>query len=187
MNTVITEPPRRANPYLDRIKLVQGDITQQDTEAVLSLIPQDLEYRGEVNHALLEAAGEQLDEFILGNILEPRPGDVYAVPGFNLKCKHILFCVVPVWRTDFDRHDKYLLNACRKAIETLWEMSLTSLSIPPLGSGKHGYPKPRAARLIVQGVLDRIDENVEEVRLTCKKEETFKIFEERLRQVGWSG
>jgi O-acetyl-ADP-ribose deacetylase (regulator of RNase III) len=79
------------------------------------------------------------------------------------------------------------LHACRKALETAREMSLKSLSIPPLASGKHGYPKPRAARLIVQGIDDRLDGSLDEVRIVCRAAETLRIFRDRLYEHGWAG
>jgi O-acetyl-ADP-ribose deacetylase (regulator of RNase III) len=185
MDIVITEQGSPSNPYLDRVKLVQGDITAQDADAIVTMIPHTLEYHGEINMALLKAAGTQLDHFLLENIYKARAGDVYAVPGFNMACGHIFFCVVPYWKDDFDRHDKYLVNSARKAMETARAMNLRTLAFPPLASGKHGYPKPRAARLMMQGIADRLDETVEEIRIVCRSETTLEIFRERLIQLGW--
>jgi O-acetyl-ADP-ribose deacetylase len=185
MEIVITEQGRPSNPYLNRIRLVQGDLTAQDSDAIVTMIPHTLEYRGEINAAILKAAGTQLDNFLLENVYKARPGDVYAVPGFNMSCGHIFFCVVPHWQVDFDRHDKYLVNSCRKAMETARAMSLKNIAFPLLASGKHGYPKPRAARLILQGIVDRLDHTIEEVRLVCQSDKTLEIFRERLVQSGW--
>jgi O-acetyl-ADP-ribose deacetylase (regulator of RNase III) len=184
---VISEAIGRSNRYLSNIKLVRGDITHQDVDAVVTLMPQDLEYRGELNAALLRGAGEQLDRFLLDNIVKPRPGDIYAVPGFNLPCRHVFFCIVPRWRTDFDREDRELLNACRKAMEMARAMSLSSIAFPPLGSGAHGFPKKRAARLIVQGIVDRLNDDLQDVRIVCQTAETLGLFRERLWPMGWRG
>ena len=183
MTIVITDPNRRSNPYLNRITLVQGDITRQKMDAIVTFIPQNLEYRGEINAAILAGAGERLDEFVLENIYKPRPGDIYAVPGFDLPCGHIFFCVVPPWRDDIDRPDRYLLNACRRAMETAHEMGLKTIAFPPLGSGWRGFPKPRAARLMLQGISERLDEGFEEVRIVARTERTLDVFRERLRAV----
>jgi O-acetyl-ADP-ribose deacetylase len=180
MDIVIPSPGKPSNPYLNRIKLVQGDITAQDADAIVTLIPHMLEYKGEINAALLKTAGTELDDFILEHMYQPRIGDVYAVPGFNLPCTHIFFCVVPYWEEDYDRHDKYLVNSCRKAMETAVAMNLKTIAFPPLASGKHGYPKPRAARLITQGIIDRLDHRIEEVRIVCRSKTTLGIFRERL-------
>ena len=181
MTIVITDPNRRSNPYLNRITLVQGDITRQEIDAIVTFIPQTLEYRGQINAAILAGAGARLDEFVLENIYRPCAGDLYAVPGFDLPCGHIFFCVVPAWRDDIDRPDRYLVKACRRAMETAHEMGLKTIAFPPLGSGRRGFPKPRAARLILQGISERLDEDFEEVRIVTRTEKTLEIFRERLK------
>lgn len=183
MTIVITDPNRRSNPYINRITLVQGDITRQKIDAIVTFIPQNLEYRGEINAAILTGAGGGLDEFVLENIYKPRPGDIYAVPGFDLPCRHIFFCIVPRWRDDIDRQDRYPLNACRRAMETAHEMGLKSIAFPPLGSGRRGFPKSRAARLILQGICERLDDDFKEIRIVARTEKTLEVFRERLRVI----
>ncbi|MGB4057370.1 MAG: macro domain-containing protein [Alphaproteobacteria bacterium] len=184
MTLVITDPKKASNPYLDRIRMVRGSIAEQGTEAIVTFIPQSLEYRGEINAAILKGAGERMDRFVLDNIYKPRIGDIYTVPGFDLPCDHIFFCIVPIKRSDIDRPDRYLLNACRRAMETASMMGLKTISFPPLGAGRRGFPKPRAARLILQAISERLDENIEEVRIVARTDKTLDIFRERFRSIG---
>ena len=180
MGVFITGATGTTNPYLKRVRVINGLIIEQDTDAIVTLIPQNLEYRGSINKSIQKGAGEMMSAFVRENMVRPRAGDVYAVPGFSLQCKHIFFCVVPVWKDEWDRHERQLLNAVRKAMELARSMSLRSISIPPIGSGSRGFAKPRAARLIVQGISDRLDDHFEDVRIVCRAEETRKVFEERL-------
>ncbi|MCC6598194.1 MAG: macro domain-containing protein [Alphaproteobacteria bacterium] len=180
MDSFISEPISPSNPYLNRIKVVQGDITRQNTDAIVTVIPQTLEYRGMLNAAILEGAGTQLDKFILEHIVMPRTGDVYAVPGFNLPCKHIIYCIVPIWKDDFDRHDRDLTKACRKAVELARSMRLRSLAFPPIGSGQRGFPKARAARLIVEVIASRLSADIDEIRIVCRTKTTMQHFKDRL-------
>lgn len=180
MTLYLTETRHTSNPYLNRITVIQGDITAQAVEAIVTLIPTTLEYRGALNSSILKKAGERLDDFMLENIVRPRSGDVYAVPGFGLPCKHILFAVVPVWKNDFDRYDRDLVNACRKAMELARSMSLKVIAFPPIGSGKRGFPKARAARLIVEGIASRLNSDIDEVRIVCQTKTTMRLFKDRL-------
>lgn len=180
MNIVIPEGAGASNPYLKRITVVQGDITEQAVDAIVTLIPTTLEYRGALNGSILKKAGAQLDDFILEHIVQPRAGDIYAVPGFGLPCAHIFFAVVPKWKNDFDRHDRDLVLACRQAIELARSMSLKSIAFPPLGSGRNGFPKARAARLMIEGISSRLNADVNEVRIVCQTKATMKIFKDRL-------
>ncbi len=169
-----------SNPYLNRIQIVQGDITAQEVDAIVTLIPQSLEYRGKLNASLRDAAGAELDLYVEENVYRPRAGDVYVLPGFNLPARHLIFAIAPVWRTDFDREDRQLLNAVRKAMEQARALSLKTVAFPPIGSGRHGFPKPRAARLIMQGISDRMDKHFDEVRIVCRTSKTKVLFADRL-------
>lgn len=180
MGVFITGAAGSTNPYLKRVRVCKGSIIEQDTDAIVTLVPQNLKYRGSINKAIEQQAGEMMQAFVRENIIRPKPGDVYAVPGFALPCRHIFLCVVPVWKDEWDRHERQLLNASRKAMELARSMSLKSISFPPIGSGAHGFPKARAARLMVQGITDRLDAQFEEVRIVCLAEDTRKIFEECL-------
>lgn len=162
---------------------MQGDITAQAVDAIITLIPTTLEYRGALNASILAKAGTKLDQFVLDNIVRPRSGDVYAVPGFDLPCKHILFAVVPIWKNDFDRYDRDLVNACRKALELARSMSLKTIALPPVGSGKRGFPKARAVRLIVEGLSSRLNSDIDEVRIVCQTKATVRLFKDRLYRV----
>lgn len=67
------------------------------------------------------------------------------------------------------------------------DMKLESISFPPLALGKNGFAKPRAARLIVQGIIDRLQEDHREVRIVCLDDEIMEIFRDKLSAQGWQG
>ena len=184
MKKILTERRRASNRYLDTVHIMPGDIAAQDVDVIVSLLPQNLEYRGQVNEAIAQGAGEDMKTFIGDHIVEPRAGDVYTVPGFGLPCQHVIFAIVPVWRTEFDRQDKELLNACRKAMDEARRLGAKSIAFPPMGMGKNGFPKTRASRLMVQGIEDRLESVqghvFDEVRIVARTEDTCSIFRKHL-------
>lgn len=183
MTPSIPELPPSSNANLPRIRLVQGKIEEQAADAIVSVLPQDLEWRGSVNAAIHKAAGENLDHFVLEHIYKPMVGDVYAVPGFALKARHVIFCVMPVWRTDIDRTDRHLVMAARKAVETAHSMNLRSVAFPPLASGGRGYPPSRAARLLIQGIYERMYAVPMDVSIVCPDAELIDLYKEKLAGV----
>lgn len=187
MSIVITDGPKPSNVYLDKIRLIRGDIAEVEADAIFSLLPHSLEYSGSINQGLFNSAGPQMDEFVLEHIYQPRIGDVYAVPGFNLLAKNIIFSFRPPWRNDFDREDKHLVSCVRKAMVLAKCMLLRKVAIPPLAAGKHGYGPRRSARLVLQGVMDRIDNQFEEVIIVCIDDVTYNAYRERLVAMGWNG
>ncbi len=187
MKLVISKSGQSSKSFLERIHLIQGDITEQDVDAIAILIPQTLDYKGSINQAVMEACGHNLDEFILDNIYKPKIGDVYAIPAFDLPAKHIFVGVLPYFRTEFDMNDAHLSGVVRKIMELSRCMLLKSVAFPPLGSGKGAYPKVKAARLVCQGISERMEESFEDVRIVCPDNKTLRLFDEKLRGVGWEG
>jgi len=173
-------------PFIDRITLVMGDITEQDdVDAIVSTIPADLDCSGKLNTSLIEKAGEQLDEFILENIYKPQPGDVFAVPPFNLPVKHIIYTVTPDWRDDLNRESPSLLRCYRRPMRMARNMNLKSMAFPALGTGTFTFPHDRAARLAVEGILARMDEKFDEIRIVCNDKKLYDVFRKRLLKDGW--
>ncbi len=164
---------------------MQGDITEQDVDAIAIIIPQTLDYRGSINMSVMQACGHDLDEFILENIYKPRIGEVYALPAFGLPARHILVGIMPHFRTEFDMNDSHLSGIVRRVMELARCMLLERIAFPPIGSGYNGFPKPRAARLVVKGIIDRMEESFEEIRIVCTDKEMLDHFNNKLRMIGW--
>ena len=180
MDIVISESGEVTKPFIERIIVAQGNIEDQDTEAVAIVVPRNLDFCGGINSSVAEAAGYDIDGFILENIYKPRPMEVYALPGGKLAARNILIGIMPYYRTEFDRQERDLGNVVRNIMELARCMLVSRIAIPPLASGNKVFPKRKATRLIVQGVMDRMHESMEEVRLVCPDEKTYDVFKERL-------
>lgn len=187
MPDLVPDKPCASKPDLiSRIRLIKGDIARQtDVEAIVTSVSPDLNMRGSLNSALIAAAGEKLDNFILDNIYKPQPGDAFALPPFNLPVKHIICVMVPVWRTDFQREDRHLIQCYRNAMQQAHRMGIKSIAFPALGTGKGKYPIERAARLAIQGIRGRQIGILEEIRIICDRDETYDAFLKRLKKEGW--
>lgn len=172
MNDTLTEAPRRGNSHLfDRIEIVEGDICGQAVDAVISTITKKLDYRGGLSQAVLNAAGNELDEWILDNIHEPRSGNLFVAPPFKLVASNILFVVTPSWRDSFEREDRDLIHCYRSALQVAREHGFKTLAFPVIGAGKSGFPPQRAARIAVQTLRDHIHEDFQSIKLVCHSAE----------------
>lgn len=184
MEIVIANSRSPAKPFLDRIRPVRGDITAQAVDAIAMIMPVTLDFTGNINETIATASGTNLDEFILEQVYRPRAGDVYALPGFGLPCRHILLGIMPRFRTGFEREDHHLSGACRKILELGRCMLLNRIAFPFFGP-EFGYPEGRAARLIVRGITERLDEGFDEIRIVCPDDAALAQFRERLAMSGW--
>lgn len=171
--------------FIERIKLVKGDITKQTgVEAIVAGIYPDMGLEGSLNAAIKAAAGVELDKFILEHVPKPMTGDAFATPPFNLPVWHIIYVVQPRWRDGFYHEDVQQLRCFRSAMALGERMKLKSIAFPALGSGKKKFPVLRAARIALQGIIDRASPQFEEVRIVCNRDEIYDAFAERLKALG---
>lgn len=189
MSDVIAEPSPRSNrDFIRKIRLIEGDLTKQrDIDAIVGLIPVNLDMSGTLNQAIIHAAGRQIDDFILENIVQPRPGDVFAVPPFSLPIRHILYAVTPNWQDGLEREDRDLVRCYRGIMQLAHKMKIRRIAFPALGMGARKYPVKRAARLGLQGIMDRLSDGVDEVRIVCNRRESYDAFHDWLVHYGWDG
>lgn len=162
-------------------------LDQKGIDAIIGAIPPSLKSDGHLNQAIIAAAGQQMDQFIVENIFRPRSGDVFAVPPFNIPVRHILYAVLPVWKDGIGTEDRDLTRCYRGVIELSIKMGLKRIALPALGTGVGKFPVKRAARLGVQGIIDQMSNQIEEIRIVCNNRENFDAFEEWLVHYGWTG
>lgn len=178
-----SEPHRHANAHLiGKIRVVPGDIVAQNVDAIVTTIPKTLRLSSKLNKDIMAAAGQSLDDYVLEHIYKPRPGDAFVVPGFALPARHVIFVVTPDWRTEFDRQDRDVLQCYRSATQAASAMGLRVVAFPALITGAPTFPIGRAARLAVQGIMDRIDPSFQEIRIVCYNAEAQRHYRERIER-----
>jgi O-acetyl-ADP-ribose deacetylase (regulator of RNase III) len=145
------------------IELVQGDITQQDTDAIVNAANSSLLGGGGVDGAIHRAAGHELLEECrtLGGCAT---GDAKITRGYRLKAKHVIHAVGPVYRDGHHGEDQLLASAYRRSLDLAAGNRLTSIAFPAISTGVYGYPVESAARIALRTVLDFLQEH-EDLRL----------------------
>lgn len=187
MKVLITNSGGVTKPFLEHITLLKGNVCKQDVDAVVTLIPQNMDFKGDVNEALAAMCGYDLDEFILDNIVKPKSGEVYALPGGELSAKNIILGIIPYYRTDFDMKESDLLYVVRNIMDLARCMLVTSIAFPSMGKNSTAFPDAKAARLVTQGITDRMHEEISDVRIVCTRPDMAAQYQEKLKSLGWLG
>ena len=138
------------------LELVRGDITKQDTDAIVNAANARLAPGGGVAGAIHRAAGPSLWEECktLGGC---RTGEAKLTTGHALRATYIIHTVGPVYSgTSQDAED---LRACyRNSLRLADENGIRSVSFPAISTGAFGYPLEEAAQISLATVAEYIKE-----------------------------
>lgn len=168
------------------LELVQGDITQQDTEAIVNAANPTLLGGGGVDGAIHRAAGPELLEECrrLGGCAT---GDAKLTKGYRLKAKYVIHAVGPIYRKEGTRAPELLASAYRRSLEVASEHGIKSVAFPSISTGAYGYPVKEAAPIALKTVAEYLKDHpeIELVRFVLYDQKTHQAYEEALRKLGF--
>lgn len=135
------------------LRLIEGDITKDDGDAIVNAANSALAGGGGVDGAIHRAAGPRLPgacQEIIARIGRLPAGGAVITPGFDLPARHIIHTVGPIWRGGREGEPETLRSAYTESLARAAENKLTSVSFPAISCGVYGYPVELAAPLALQ-------------------------------------
>jgi len=171
-----------------RLELVEGDITEQDTDAIVNAANPSLLGGGGVDGAIHRAAGPELLEECrtLGGC---QTGDAKITRGYRLKAKHVIHTVGPVYYRDGERAPELLASAYHRSLEVASENNIRSVSFPSISTGAYGYPLDEAAPIALQTALNYLESHtdVELVRFVLFGQRAYRVYEKAIQEITGQG
>jgi O-acetyl-ADP-ribose deacetylase (regulator of RNase III) len=143
------------------LSLWVGDITTQDTDAIVSAANALLLGGGGVDGAIHRAAGpelleacKQLKKTLPGGVL--RTGGAVVTPGFRLPARHVIHCVGPIYDREGADAPALLASCYREALAIARSMNLGSVTFPSIATGVYGYPLEEAAPIAISTLVEEL-------------------------------
>ena len=171
-----------------RLALVQGDITQQVTDAIVNAANSGLMGGGGVDGAIHRAGGPAIMEEcrrIRDKVGRLPAGQAVITTGGRLKAKYVIHTVGPVWHGGASGEAELLASAYRESLKLAAEKGLKSISFPAISTGAYGYPMEAAARIALETVVDFAEQDslLKEVAFVLFDSYSFQVYADTLREL----
>lgn len=157
MNKVLKE---RTLSTRQSLQIVQGDITVEEVDAIVNAANEHLQHGGGLAWAISKRGGpaiqQESDAWIRtkGKVSHAHPA---WSSGGLLPAKYVIHAVGPVWGVG--EEDAKLSEAVTGSLRVAEELGLESIAFPAISTGIFGFPKERAAKVILRAIEDYFREN----------------------------
>jgi len=143
-----------------RIELVQGDLTEQEVDAIVNAANSSLLGGGGVDGAIHRAGGPAIlaECETLGGCAT---GDAKITTAGRLRARYVIHTVGPVYRDGRHGEPDLLASAYRRSLEVASAHTVRRIAFPSISTGAYRFPIERAARIALTTVRDYLRDHPE--------------------------
>ena len=170
------------------LRLVTGDIADQDTDAVVTAAHWRLNKGTGTDGTIHTKGGPRIYEECR-RIGGCPIGDAVITTGGDLKARHVIHAVGPVWRGGDESEAKLLASAYRRSLQVAAQHGLRSISFPSISTGAFVYPIRLAAAIALRTIIEFVERerhSLDEVRVVLYTREdgkAYTVFAEALGRI----
>jgi len=166
------------------LEVVQGDITQQETEAIGNAANSALAGGGGVDGAIHRAGGPSIMSELRAKYKGCPTGSAVITGGGNLKAKYVMHAVGPRY-SGSPKDPELLSSAYRKSLELCTQNKISSIAFPSISTGIYRYPVEEASRIALKTAMDYLKNHpeIKLVRFVLFDTNTFDVYEEVLKEL----
>ena len=157
-----------------KLSLILGDITRQETTAIVNAANSGLMGGGGVDGAIHRAGGPAILEECRRIIANKGPlpaGKAVITTGGKLAARYVIHTVGPIWHGGMRGEAELLASAYRESLKMAADRDIKTISFPSISTGAYGYPVEEAATVALKTVMEFLQED------TSLQEVTFVLFD----------
>lgn len=162
------------------LRLIRGDITLDDADAIVNAANSALAGGGGVDGAIHRAAGPKLPAAcreIIAKIGRLPAGGAVITPGFDLPARYIIHTVGPIWHGGDSGEPEKLRSAYAQSLARAVENNLATVSFPAVSTGVYGYPVELAAPIALGVMAEALRTGpIREIRMYLHGEHAFDLW-----------
>lgn len=166
------------------LSLIEGDITQQDTEAVVNAANKTLRGGGGVDGAIHRAGGPRILEECI-KIGGCETGEAVITSGGNLAARYVIHTVGPVYRDGSRNEARLLENAYRNCLKLASSKGIKSIAFPSISTGAYRYPLEEAAGIALKSSIHYLKEHtdIDLIRFVLFGHSALEVYENILKKL----
>ena len=174
----------KATVHQSTLEVVQGDITQQDIEAIGNAANSALAGGGGVDGAIHRAGGSTLMSELKAKYKGCPTGSAVITSGGNLKAKYVIHAVGPRY-SGSPKDPGLLSSAYQKSLELCTQNKISSIAFPSISTGIYGYPVEDASRIALKTIMDYLKNHpeIKLVRFVLFDSNTYRVYEGELKEL----
>lgn len=166
---------------MNKITLLQGDITKVSTEAIVNAANSSLLGGGGVDGAIHRAGGPAIlaeCQIIRNRQGGCKVGDAVITKAGNLPADYVIHTVGPRWQDGHHGEDELLRSAYLNCFKIIDEYDIKTVSFPNISTGIYHFPKERAANIALDVITHCLRENakIERVNLVCFDADNYNLY-----------
>jgi len=168
---------------MQRVTVIQGDITQQQVDAIVNAANSSLLGGGGVDGAIHRAAGP-------GLLAECRllngcaTGEAKITKGYNLLASWVIHTVGPVWRGG-QGEDEQLAACYRSCLALAEQYQIATIAFPAISTGVYRFPLERATQIAVREIQQFLQGNksLQQVIFVCFSKSSYDCYLRAVQEI----
>lgn len=168
------------------IKLIKGDITKVEVDAIVNAANSSLLGGGGVDGAIHRAGGPQILEecrAIRNRQGGCNTGEAVITTAGNLNAKYVIHTVGPVWNNGTSNEAEKLKNCYLNSLRIAAENGVKTIAFPNISTGIYGYPLEEVAEIAIKTISGSNFPEIDTLIFVCYNDENYHLYNDKLKSL----